>query len=342
MLSKEHRVFLDANIYIQAGKHLEKPEFKLIKKLHESGVVKLITTDLTIDEVAKKHAKNEMALLKDVHKPAFRKAVKKRFNVEIPLIDPRQLQREIFIDFKKSLGLQLLVAGVEEVSVSMADPLKILDDYTHEKGIFSGEGKKDQFPDAFILETLCLQASEDDQLVIVSNDKDFEKVCAHHSELTYVDSIPQLFAKIGLEPSDHEVSEFLNQNNAPLVDMASFEISSIGFASRDEQDARLYPRGVRKLEINDATTYSVGEDRGSILVIGNMTCDVLFDLEYQDPHNPYEMIEETDSCEVDLNYALSILLSEDGEYEDIEALSLSGNRVNFIDLPLPPLLKLLR
>ena len=47
--------------------------------------------------------------------------------------------------------------------------------YVNSKGFFTVEGKKNQFPDAFVFECLRTEASEEEPIIVVSNDRDFEQ-----------------------------------------------------------------------------------------------------------------------------------------------------------------------
>ena len=63
--------------------------------------------------------------------------------------------------------------------------------------MFSGEAKKDQFPDAFIFEALKARASADDPLILVSDDKDFEAATRDTPHITRLKSIGALFDMLG-------------------------------------------------------------------------------------------------------------------------------------------------
>lgn len=53
MPTKVPSVFLDANIVIRAGKPPGGPEIDRVGDLVDAGLVKILTTDLTVTEVAK-------------------------------------------------------------------------------------------------------------------------------------------------------------------------------------------------------------------------------------------------------------------------------------------------
>jgi hypothetical protein len=53
-----HRIFLDANVVIAAGKPPGGPEISRVVDLVEAKLINVLTTDLTVTEVAKRHAEN--------------------------------------------------------------------------------------------------------------------------------------------------------------------------------------------------------------------------------------------------------------------------------------------
>ena len=66
MPKNKPKVFLDANIVIRAGKLPGGRELTRVIDLVDAGLVTVLTTDLTVTEVAKKHVQNDFDLIKDI------------------------------------------------------------------------------------------------------------------------------------------------------------------------------------------------------------------------------------------------------------------------------------
>ena len=69
----------------------------------------------------------------------------------------------------------------ETLSIDSVKPSAVFESYRQETGLFSGEAKKEQFPDAFIWETLKAAATKSDPLTIVTDDGDFDAVIREHA-----------------------------------------------------------------------------------------------------------------------------------------------------------------
>ena len=78
------KVFLDANVVIQAGKPPGGPLIRRICDLVQSARIKVLTTDLTIIEVAKKHAPNDFTPITDLCRRHVRQLVYEHLDVKIP------------------------------------------------------------------------------------------------------------------------------------------------------------------------------------------------------------------------------------------------------------------
>jgi len=61
--ARPRKIFLDANVVIRAGKPPARPLIPRVADLVDVGYVKVVTTDLTRMEIAKKHAGNDFEVL---------------------------------------------------------------------------------------------------------------------------------------------------------------------------------------------------------------------------------------------------------------------------------------
>jgi predicted nucleic acid-binding protein len=78
------KVFLDANVLIAAGKPPGGPILARVADLVEAELISVLTTDLTVTEVAKKHAQNDYNVIAEVGRPHFRKAVEEVLGTTLP------------------------------------------------------------------------------------------------------------------------------------------------------------------------------------------------------------------------------------------------------------------
>ena len=102
MTKKPPKVFLDFNVVIRAGKPPGAPVMPRVADLVEAGLVRVVTTDLTKTEVAKKHANNDFDIIGGVAGTRFRKLVEEALNVTLPSISSEELQTKLFEKYQTS------------------------------------------------------------------------------------------------------------------------------------------------------------------------------------------------------------------------------------------------
>ncbi|MBZ9974202.1 hypothetical protein [Mesorhizobium sp. BR-1-1-10] len=89
------KVFLDANVIIRAGRPPGGPLIDRIVDLVNADFVAVVATDLTLIEVAKKHADNDFNVIKDVGRQHFRRLVRETLGVELPEIGKDKLRQRL-------------------------------------------------------------------------------------------------------------------------------------------------------------------------------------------------------------------------------------------------------
>ena len=95
MSTNKKKVFLDANIVIATGRPPGGPELARVVDLVKAERITVLTTDLTLGEVAKKHIENDFKNIKNICNPHFRKLVEEVTNTQIPNIDEAQLRLKL-------------------------------------------------------------------------------------------------------------------------------------------------------------------------------------------------------------------------------------------------------
>ena len=138
------------------------------------------------------------------------------------------------------------------------------------RGFFSGEGKKDQLPDAFIFERLKAEASKEEPLIIVSNDGDFDNPVESGKHISLVKSLPELFKTLGLEIEAPEIDEFFQQHKAELVEAADRELADWGLIA-DVEDAEIDETTVTDIEAPSLTAFKPIKEGDPYLVVGRLT-----------------------------------------------------------------------
>ena len=99
---KVPKVFLDANVVIQAGKPPGGPILARVNDLVGAGLITVLTTDLTCTEVAKKHAENDYEVIKEVAQPHFRKIVEEVLGTKLPTTTVAELRSKLAEAYEQS------------------------------------------------------------------------------------------------------------------------------------------------------------------------------------------------------------------------------------------------
>ncbi|WP_295941471.1 PIN domain-containing protein [uncultured Xanthomonas sp.] len=256
MPSYPQRVFVDANVWISWGPGFKKAEAATLEQLVEDGLVKIISTDLTIMEIAKRFRNSDVERLEALTKSDLRQAAQQLLNVELPQIDKEEIRSSFFErhlgDVKQQLAERM---SVEERSIDSVKPIDILSSYTHGTGLFGPSGKKDQFPDAFIFATISSDVSEEKPLIVWSQDGDFALACDRTDHITRVRSMPQLLDALGIIPEGEQMIEMLEQRSDLFLPALQDALLGESVQAQDEDEAEV--EVIHILEVGELTVSSL-------------------------------------------------------------------------------------
>ncbi|WP_147300589.1 PIN domain-containing protein [Lysobacter silvisoli] len=266
-------VFIDANKIIQFGHAFDSAEASTLRDLIEVDILRVVTTDLTISEVAKRFAKVEMDKLQDICRPDLRVRAKRYLDLDIPEIDRDELRGRIFEEHHGRVvrflreELRALVLNIDSVS-----PSQILDDYTHGRGMFSLSSKKDQFPDAFILAALLEGVSEINSLIILSGDHDFLPAVSNVAHVKLVENFERLLEVLGVAPAGDEALDLLDRFEAEFNDSVGEALQDYIIYSEDVEDGELEVQSVRDATLDRIRVYTSKKSKGTYLVYARVSC----------------------------------------------------------------------
>ena len=264
------KVFLDANIVISAGKPPGGPEIARVVDLVDAGLITVLTTDLTITEVAKKYIQSDFDAIKEISQPHFRKIVEGATGVALPALKRPELRAKLKSIYDESTTQMFDALEAKTLQIDEVKPSAVFSAYAAGEGFFSGDGKKDQFPDAFAFECLKKEASRNSPVIIVSNDGDFDGPVGSAKHISLVKSLPELFAALGLEMAAPQLDPFLETQEEQIVDLVSQELTNWGLHSSDVMDAEIDEITVNSVEVKKLTAFKPSEAGKSILVVGTI------------------------------------------------------------------------
>ncbi len=178
------QIFLDANIVIRGGKPPGGPEIERVRDLVDAGIVRILTTDLTIAEVSKKHSANDFDVIKEIGRPHFRRIVEDALGAKLPTVTKLEIKDVLDKQYFDSTSKLFKSLKAKVLRIDDVKPSAVFASYTMGSGFFSGDGKKDQFPDAFIFECLKAAATDDSPIIVISDDGDFNAPADQEDNIT--------------------------------------------------------------------------------------------------------------------------------------------------------------
>jgi hypothetical protein len=152
-MARPRKIFFDANVVIRAGKPPGRPLIPRVADLVNAGYAKVVTTDLTKTEIAKKHAGNDFEVIGELTKRRVRDLAIEILGVELPEVSPAELHRRLLAKYQASVEEMFRSLRAETLSIDSVKPSVVFDAYARKGGLFGDDVKKDQFPDAFILKS---------------------------------------------------------------------------------------------------------------------------------------------------------------------------------------------
>jgi len=312
-----------------------------VADLVKAELIEVLTTDLTVTEVAKKLTENDYQVIKEVGRSHFRKIVSEHVGSKLPNVSKAELKESISKKYSMQVAAMFNGLQAKILTIDNVKPSTVFAAYGERNGFFSGEGKKDQFPDAFIFECLKAEASAELPVIIISKDKDFDAPVDSEEHISLLKTVPELFQKLGLQVEAPEIEKFLSENLDELSDLVDNELNDWGLQVSDVDDAEIEESTVTCVEPVDLISFGSFKEGGSILIVG--TVKITAQVSYTHPNwdeetydSEYNRIFENVSGEtevtLDADFSMSITTDNDGKPAEIDDFRFRNNDFLFIEL----------
>ncbi|VXB53444.1 PIN domain-containing protein [Brevundimonas sp. G8] len=336
------KVFLDANILISAGKPPGGPEITRVRNLVEASLISVVTTDHTLIEVAKHFATHDFEALGDVTTAQVRKLVEQHLGVTIPEVKKADLKAKIRKGYLDQVNAMMASLKASQLSVDDVKASTVLSAYSAGQGFFD-HGKKDQFPDAFIFESLKAQASQDQPIIVVSADKDFTKPSADEPFITLASSWSALFDELKLEYQDADIDDWLDEHADDLISLTDEEMDGWGLQGEIE-DSEIEESDVTGVKIDRVTAAFKPTTKGDpILVLAEITATTVVTYNHPDWDNasydsedgvliPWDTVSGQKEIDIQIDVSLTISVDEDGNPVKIEEINFRNDDFVWITL----------
>lgn len=347
MLEEHKKIFIDANIFIQEGKPPGGPLIKRLKDIIDAGFIDLLTTDLTYQEVIKKHTQDHYDVIKEVGRTHFRQLIKNVLGTKLPDINKTELKSKLTEIYTQSTEAMFVELNCEWLEIDDVNPSIVFSDYATGEGFFASTGKKDQFPDAFIFECIKAKATKEVPVIIVSDDGDFDKPVESEGHISLVKSLPDLFKTLGLQMDAPKVESFFVHNNDELIEAVDRELDNWGLVD-DVENGEITETDVTNVEVIELISFSPIEKENPILVTGRLSVNVNasythpdWDESIYDSEDKRYIFLEYKSGETDVSFevdvSMSLAVDKDGTPKNIKEMRFRSGEFQYIQLyPLDP------
>ncbi|MBZ9974203.1 MULTISPECIES: PIN domain-containing protein [unclassified Mesorhizobium] len=230
------------------------------------------------------------------------------------------------------------------LSIDNIKPSAVFDAYSADQGFFSGQSKRDQFPDAFIFECLKPEATDQTPLIIVSDDADFVSPSRSVKHLTVLKSIPDLFTELGYEIEEPDIFEFIDGSMDRIRDLLAEELANWEMIATDVEDADVEQDWVEVETLHSFSVFGqIGDDR-SILVVAK--ADLKVGVNYTHPDWATATYDSEDKVliptmedvsgetevRVDVDFSMTIAVDELGKPVEIESVTFRNDRFVYVAL----------
>lgn len=337
------KVFIDSNVAIQSGKPPGGPIVSRIADLVTAELIEVLTTDLTVTEVAKKHTENDYEVIKNVSRPHFQKLVSEHVGGTLPSVSKVELKASISKKYADQVTAMFKDLKAKILTIDDVKPSTVFTAYGEGNGFFAEKGKKDQFPDAFIFECLKAEASAESPVIIVSDDGDFDVPVESAEHISLLKTVPELFKELGLQVEAPEIEEFLDDNEDALLDLVDKELKDWILDPSDVEDANIEVSTVTSVEPADLISFGSIKDGGRILIIG--TAKITAQVSYTHPDwstatydsedkilIPWDDVSGEKEVTLDADFSMSIATDDNGEPVEIEEFQFRNDDFVFINL----------
>ena len=243
-------IFIDTSIFYKENFSFGKHKLQEISRLCFENIINLILTDVTIKEVEKKMSELVEEAIRAHNK--FMKEGKILRNIEQPKyilkfegLSSQEANMALLSNLANFTSLARAVISVDTIS-----PSEVFERYFEKSPPFGSEGKKHEFPDAFVLNALekwCKESAS--KIYVVACDRDFEEYCKQSPNLIYISSLSEVLDIVS-KSDEYAYNRFhaiLDGKTEDLAKLIKKEIEDCWFWLEDEEGE------VMEIEITDIT-----------------------------------------------------------------------------------------
>lgn len=266
-------VFVDTEFFVKAGLDFSSKTLDSFREICGKSELNHLTTTIVVREVKRKIGEHIGEALNGVN--SFRRKAKILTN------SSDQVVKNLFATFDQDEIIKHAVQVFDDfiddsntavLDLKSVDSNEIVDMYFDQIAPFQGGKKKNEFPDAFTLLALRSALRDQDQIYVVSEDKDLVAFCEKNPRFLQIESLSKLLDLYNAH--DEERSQFIKYYIEEKIPEIKKDIKvqiedSDAYNSSSWEDAEVDRFVIRK----------ISDFEPSIIHIDDESCQIVFDID---------------------------------------------------------------
>lgn len=266
-------VFIDTEFFVKAGLDFSSRTLESFKDICSNGELAHITSTIVVREVNGKILDHIQEALNSVN--SFRRKAKilmHSSNIVINGLFAELNQKEI-----DDQGLQVFSDFLEDsntkiLNLSQINSDEIVEMYFERKAPFQDGKKKNEFPDAFTMLALKNHLAEEEEIYVISEDKDLIAFCDVNPRFIAIESLSKLLDLYYAHDKERSnfIKEFITSHKEKIKEKIKENIEGTeAYNSSSWEDA----------EVDSLSVTNISDFDPSIIHIDDDSCQISFEIE---------------------------------------------------------------
>jgi hypothetical protein len=266
--AETNNVFIDTEVFDCHQFDFASLNFRRLVRLVADGPVRVLLTTITVSEIRSHLDEHAVKAFKQVTTaskllPLTRQVVTPEVQAQLSSTTSEEFQQTLHHTFDTFLH----ETDATVLSVKDVPPEEIFKAYFEARPPFSNAAKKNEFPDAFASAALRTWVTEGGKgkVYVVSNDKDWRRLCQEGDEFIHIAKLPELLEKFA---DSEAVISFLrntiDERREEIKAKLDEEAQSIYFFSADGVEPEIEEPDSVEVTIDDYRVIEVTEGQAVV------------------------------------------------------------------------------
>lgn len=319
--------------------------FASLLSLCKSEHVTMITTDVTIEEIKANLLKSVDEAESIIKKAGSKARVLRNLDEDSYSFLFGDFNKQKICDkLKEQITTFIKECNTTIIEATKIAPTKIFYDYFHCKPPFGKGKKKNEFPDAFVIEALCEWCdSNDAELNIISEDPDFKDAVELNDRLKYFPSLSKIIEIILADENIlvNVIHDLMDRHNEKVFEAISEAAKEYEMLVEDaDPDAEAFVEDVSIIELSEKSIIQITDDIATVVANahGQFSIDVHCynpDSWFKDPDDKsihyWERIEEIFERDIDFEVEFDVQFNKNdiNNFKIMRVLVNNGDLLSF-------------